>query len=139
MKQTYVNNEIIRISSRYDRAKHAPSFENRRELSTWYGQQLDHQDCKCHYCETSIFDINRLIDAGLLATRAVRGEGVRGRVLEIDKEINELGYSPENCVLACYYCNNDKSYIFSSEDYKRFYGPGRKAHFSHLMGQLIMR
>lgn len=138
MKQHYINTEIIRILSRYDRSKHNPGFANKHALSTWYGNQLNKQDCKCHYCETSIFDINRLIDVGLLATRAVRGEGVRGRVLEIDKKINELGYQPENCVLACYYCNNDKSYIFTANDYKEFYGPARHLHFNYLIAQLTI-
>ena len=135
MNEQYINLQVIRVLGRYN-AKYSPGFASRQALSTWYGSQLDHQDCKCHYCETSIFDINRLIDAGLLATRATRGEGVRGRVLEIDKKINELGYQPENCVLACYYCNNDKSYIFTADDYKEFYGPGRNRHFKHLIVQV---
>jgi len=44
---------------------------------------------------------------------------------EVDKKINDLVYSKENCVLACYYCNNDKSYTVNDEVYKPFLGPAR--------------
>ena len=138
MREQYINQEILRVLGRYNSAKHHPGFANAHDLSTWYGNQLRQQDCKCYYCETSILDIKRLINAELLATRAVGGGGRRGPVLEIDKKVNQLGYNQENCVLACYYCNNDKSYIFGTDDYKRFYGPARHEHFRHLIAQLIV-
>ena len=136
MREQFINQEIQRILGRFNRAKHAPGFESKSDLSNWYGNQLRQQDCECYYCETSILDIRRLINAGILATRAVGGNGSRGPVLEIDKKLNQLGYTPENCVLACYYCNNDKSYIFGAKDYKNFYGPARHEHFRHLITQL---
>ena len=136
MNEQYINQEVIRILGRYNSAKHFPGFQSKHHLSAWYGAQLRLQECKCHYCETSILDIKRLIQRGLLATRAVGGGGARGPVLEIDKKSNHLGYTEDNCVLACYYCNNDKSYIFDTDDYKRFYGPARHEHFAHLIAQL---
>ena len=41
--------------------------------------------------------------------------------LEVDR-INPYDkfYHKENCVLACYFCNNDKSDIFSFDQYKNF-------------------
>jgi hypothetical protein len=72
-----------------------------------------------------------LIDEGLLKTRAVKGEGRRGPVLEIDK--NDDVYVPENCVLSCYYCNNDKSYTSSKNDYKENFGANRKKYFDNLI------
>ena len=41
----------------------------------------------------------------------------------------------ENCVLACYYCNNDKSNIFEGREYKTFYSMGRNMHFKELLKQ----
>ena len=76
--------------------------------------------------------MTKLIKAQILKTRKI-GYGERGPVLEIDKKINENGYSPDNCVLSCYYCNNDKSYILDSEDYKEHFGKNRKKHFSKLL------
>lgn len=136
MREQFIQLEIIRVRGLFNATKHAPGFITRQHLATWYGDMLVAQDCKCHYCESSIFDIRRLIEAGLLATRAVRGNGVRGPVLEIDKKTNGLGYTPGNCVLACYYCNNDKSYTMNADEYKEYYGPGRHRHFQHLIAQL---
>jgi len=45
-------------------------------------------------------------------------------------------YCINDCVLACYYCNNDKSYTCSKEDYKKYFGPTRKQYFISLMKQL---
>ena len=62
-------------------------------MAAWFVEKLKRQNFSCFYCETSIFDINKLIDEGLLKTRAVKGEGRRGPVLEIDK--NDDVYVPE--------------------------------------------
>jgi hypothetical protein len=48
---------------------------------------------------------------------------------------NDEGYSPNNCVLACYYCNNDKSYITNGDDYKINFGKNRKKYFRMLMNK----
>ena len=58
---------------------------------------------------------------------------MRGPVLEIDKKINDKPYSPENCVLACYYCNNDKSYTLDADDYKKFFGMAHNDYFQYLL------
>ncbi|MCO5950902.1 hypothetical protein [Mucilaginibacter flavidus] len=113
-------------------AKHKPGFTDRAGFSEWFTRQLNGQDFRCYYCQTAILDIQDLIAKGLLKTRAT-GYGVRGPVLEVDKCHNELPYSPSNCVLACYYCNNDKSYTLEAESYKRFFGPNRKIYFDHLL------
>ena len=112
--------------------KHKPGFTTRESFSKWFRDQLLKQDFKCHYCETSILDIRRLIESNKLVTRKT-GYGLRGPILEVDKMINSVGYSPENCVLSCYYCNNDKSYTLDSKSYKIFFGPARKAFFEHLI------
>jgi len=116
--------------------KHIPGFPNSDALYSWYGRQFKLQKGCCYYCQTSIDLINTLIAKGLLKTRAVRGDGMRGPSLEIDKLVNELGYSATNCVLACYYCNNDKSYIFSPDQYKKYFGPSRNKLFSDLALEL---
>jgi len=61
-------------------------------------------------------------------------EGRRGPVLEIDK--NDDTYVPKNCVLSCYYCNNDKSYTSSKEDYKDYFGKNRHQYFKTLLDKL---
>jgi hypothetical protein len=111
--------------------KHKPGFQNKYDLINWYEGKITKQDFKCYYCDTSIFDINLLIDANKLKKRKILF-GFRGPVLEIDKKNNDSGYTPGNCVLSCYYCNNDKSYTLDSDDYKKNFGENRNKYFMHL-------
>jgi len=104
--------DLLRVAKLY-KAKHK-SFGSKQGLADWYDTQLKKQNHCCYYCNTPIALIQKLIANKILKTRATKGGGYRGEHLEIDKQGNE--YSPETCVLACYYCNNDKSYIFSKED-----------------------
>jgi 5-methylcytosine-specific restriction endonuclease McrA len=133
-------NEEEYLKQEYNRSKknlyksERNSFGSAEKLAAWFVEKLKTQNFSCFYCETSIFEINKLIDAGLLKTRAVRGEGQRGPVLEIDK--NDDTYVPENCVLSCYYCNNDKSYTSSKEDYKDYFGKNRHQYFKTLLDKL---
>ncbi len=51
--------------------------------------------------------------------------GRRGKRLEVDRMISDQPYSPDNCVLACYPCNNAKSDVFT---YKEFMEIGKVIH-----------
>ena len=129
--EKFISNERIRTSNLFS-TKHKPHFPTKDFFADWYIEKLKEQNFKCYYCDTSIFIIRKLIDEKKLLTRKI-GYGVRGPVLEVDKMNNSLGYSPTNCVLSCYYCNNDKSYTLESEDYKKFFGSSRKVFFDHLL------
>lgn len=130
--EEFFQSERQRARGLYTKARQN-GFESRDDLSDWFVSQLKEQKCKCYFCETSIHDINRLIDAKLIAKRKT-GKGFRGPVLEIDK--NEDNYTKELCVLACHYCNNDKSNLMSKEQYKAHFGPNRKKYFDGLLEQL---
>lgn len=129
--EKYYEEQRIRVKKLFSK-KHS-CFVSSIELANWYIEQLKDSKCKCYYCNTSIHDINTLIDAGLLKERKT-GYGFRGRILEIDK--NDETYIRENCVLSCYYCNNDKSYITSKDDYKNFFGNNRHEYFKLLISKL---
>jgi hypothetical protein len=131
--EEYINQEYARAKKNLYISERK-SFGSADKLATWFVEKLKTQKFRCFYCETSIIDINKLIDCGLLKTRAVKGEGRRGPVLEIDK--NDDTYVPENCVLSCYYCNNDKSYTSSKEDYKVYFGKNRHQYFKTLLNKL---
>jgi len=64
---------------------------------------------------TGILTSNRFPQQGKLG----RGQS-RGVWLEVDRIKPKESYSPENCVLARYFCNNDKSDVFHGNDYKVF-------------------
>jgi len=129
-KEEFLKNEKVRIGKLYSK-KHRKGFSSKDEFVKWFENTIKSQNFKCYYCDTSIFDIRSLIDQKKLKTRKI-GYGRRGPVLEIDRKINSNGYTKKNCVLSCYYCNNDKSYILDSEDYKKYFGENRKKYFESL-------
>ena len=135
MLKGYRLEEIERVGKNYC-AVHKLGFPKKADFQVWYIAQLIRQEYKCYYCETSIFDIKQLIASGKLKSRKI-GYGFRGPVLEIDKMVNSEGYKADNCVLACYYCNNDKSYILDSDNYKSFFGSNRKSFFEYLANSII--
>ncbi len=118
-KEEFLKNEKVRIGKLYSK-KHRKGFSNKDEFVKWFESTIKSQNFKCYYCDTSIFDIRSLIDQKKLKIRKT-GYGRRGPIFEIDRKINSNGYTKENCVLSCYYCNNDKSYILDSEDYKKYF------------------
>jgi hypothetical protein len=52
---------------------------------------------------------------------------------EIDRKDPFEVYNEGNCVLSCYYCNNDKSNTFDYEIYKETFGPVRKVAWEKLL------
>jgi 5-methylcytosine-specific restriction endonuclease McrA len=84
--------------------------EGFEHFGKWYHEQLARQSNICTYCRLPG-------DTEENYGTRFRG-GRRGRYLELDRTDNEKQYSPENCVLACYPCNNAKSDVFSYEDFK---------------------
>ncbi len=89
----------------------------KRYFYEWY----DKQPKKCYYCSITeeklikIFDLNN----GVLKTKRKRG-----RFLELERKNSkkdENVYSPENCVLACYLCNNHKSDLITSDEHKEYF------------------
>ena len=118
-KEEFLKNEKLRIGKLYS-TKHRKGFSSKDEFVKWFENTIKSQNFKCYYCDTSIFDIRSLIDQKKLKTRKT-GYSRRGPIFEIDRKINSNGYTKENCVLSCYYCNNDKSYILDSEDYKKYF------------------
>lgn len=116
--------------------KTSESFDVRFDSESfcdWFSEQFAKQSGKCFYCGSSQADISRLIDAGLLKSK----RATRGRSLEVDRlDARGNAYAPDNCVLACYLCNNDKSDIVSSDDYVRFFAKAKGEYTKHLLAQL---
>lgn len=128
--------ELIAVRKNYNKQKHSATvegFKDASDLAIWYYEKFKEQGGKCCYCETHISVIKKIIDKGLLGVRQVKGTGVRGPKLEIERiDTIDNVYSRENCMLSCYYCNNDKSYCFNSEDYKKWIAPAKHEYFQLL-------
>jgi len=115
---------ISKLRENYNRRRREgkDGFGSLNEFIMWYSAQ----DKKCHYCEIEEKTVQELVCSGYLVSkrfpsdhRLTRGRS-RGVWLELDRK-NPLGlYSEENCVLCCYFCNNDKSDIFTEEEYRSF-------------------
>ena len=112
--------EIKRSNALFSNKKGKPEFAafaraGKRAFFTWYRKQKR----KCHYCETEEKTLTELFEAGVLATKRFRG-----RSLELERrDAKGNQYSEENCVLACYFCNNHKSDIISEEDHRLYFAP----------------
>lgn len=97
-------------------------FDNFEDFLNWYNSQ----EKICHYCKLTEMESQELVMTGLLTSNRFPQKGVSGRGtsrggwLEVDR-LNPKGkYSRDNSVLCCYFCNNDKSDVFNSEDYLKF-------------------
>jgi hypothetical protein len=111
-------------------------FQGRQDFIDWYLHEIHFNENKCHYCKTSILDIRMLLNAGLIAGRLVKGGGLRGPNFEIDR-MNPNGiYEWRNCVLSCYYCNNDKSNTFDYQTYIDIIGPAKRHAWQLLLNRL---
>lgn len=114
-------------------------FSNPLSFLNWWILAWKKQEGKCIYCDVQFSDINSLIDSGKLKTRSGKGNSCRGPFPEVER-INGFDglnvYSEENCALICYYCNNDKSNVYSSSDYKKYFGPAKKRFVDHLLGKV---
>jgi 5-methylcytosine-specific restriction endonuclease McrA len=73
----------------------------------------------CTYCKITDKDIELLDNKGMIFTKRSRGFA-----MEIDRIEPNLEYTSDNCVLACYWCNNAKTDEFSSDEFSEHIGPG---------------
>ncbi len=97
-------------------------FKNYEDFRDWY----DNKTKFCFYCGLTEEETQELIHRGLLTSKRFPNEGKtsqgvnRGYWLEVDRRIPTGVYSRENCELSCYFCNNDKSDVFTDIQYKVF-------------------
>ena len=135
---TFSNADLVaereRVKKLYSRNKHT-EFTNPDAFANWWIEKLKEQNYCCIYCETPIRLIRELIDEKLLAQRKV-GYGYRGPCLELERRDPRGKYEADNCALSCYYCNNDKSYVYPEDQYREFLAPAKRNHFAHLAKKL---
>lgn len=83
----------------------------------WFIGQYKKQDGCCYYCKTEEAINAELFEKKYTSTKRLN----RGKHFEVERRDSHSNiYNPENCVLACYFCNNDKSDIFSEEEYLEY-------------------
>ncbi len=98
------------------------AFKDFEEFYNWYNKQ----EKVCHYCGIKESESQEIVLTGILKSKRFPQKGKLGRGqsrgvwLEIDRLEPNKDYSINNCVLSCYFCNNDKSDVFHGDDYKKF-------------------
>jgi hypothetical protein len=99
-------------------------FNNLEDFANWYKTNVE--DGTCGYCGLTERECQEIVHKGLLTSLRFpiyknTSQGVnRGYWLEIDRR-NPIGlYSRENCIPSCYFCNNDKSDVFTEQQYREF-------------------
>lgn len=130
-----IRNEIKRSNQLYNSRVSKPEFSKfkelgKREFYNWYANQ----DKVCGYCGVEEFKLQKLFDKENGPLKTKRG---RGRTLELERRdsiSNE--YSPENCLLACYVCNNHKSDLITEEDHLRYFAPAIKKYLDEKFSKL---
>jgi len=105
------------LYSTYQRIKKAHCCEewekDSRSFYGWYQEQADKQKKCCAYCGLP-GDTKEYYYRHFRPDK--NGHCRRGLALEVEKNNNEP-YSPSNCVLACYPCNNAKSDVFFYDEF----------------------
>lgn len=97
-------------------------FKSYEAFVTWYNDQPKH----CHYCQIEEVEVQEIVMRGLLTSARFPKKGLkargrnRGKWLEVDRKNPKGNYTSTNCVLACYFCNNDKSDVFNEIQYQAF-------------------
>ncbi len=110
---------IRRIRSLYHNKTGNDSFKfpDFNSFYKWYIQQHQEQNGKCYYCKTDEKVIATLFEKKYQN----RKRTTRGKHLEVERRDSTHNlYNAENCVLACYFCNNDKSDIFDENEYLEY-------------------
>jgi hypothetical protein len=93
------------------------------DFLNWYNDQ----ELSCNYCgltevESQEISIRSILTSNRFPQNGIIGQGKSRAVwLEVDRINSNGSYSRENCVLCCYFCNNDKSDVFSGEMYSQFF------------------
>ena len=97
-------------------------FLNFEDFYQWHSKQ----EKKCHYCSLKEEESQKIVMLSILKSNRfpLNGKITQGRArgvwLEIDRKEPKGKYSKNNCVLSCYFCNNDKSDVFNEKEYNNF-------------------
>jgi len=112
-KKKYMNEIQVIAAKKYSSIKSRVTYDlekswSRKSFILWY----ERQEKICYYCNSTLDEIQKFYNL----TNSKRKK-TRGKSLEIDR-LTDKKYSEDNCVLACYWCNNAKSDVFEAEEFK---------------------
>lgn len=80
------------------------------------------KDCVCYYCGINEKILNELYTDEKYTCKTKRNRGAWFELDRRDSRVLNNIYSKDNMVLCCYFCNNHKSDVISSEDMRSYFG-----------------
>lgn len=98
-------------------------FKGFDDFCDWY----ENQKQVCYYCGLTEIESQEISMTGILTSnrfpqKGKIGQGTSRAVwLEVDRLNPKELYSKDNCVMCCYFCNNDKSDVFDGIEYIKFF------------------
>jgi|TARA_B110000091_G_scaffold80971_1_gene89210 5-methylcytosine-specific restriction endonuclease McrA len=105
-----------------------------KKIAKLFKQKLTEQELCCYFCNTDIRDVQSLIKNHLIYPRKRGKYGYSGMHFEIEHlNADKTNNAESNIVLACYYCNNDKSNTIEPEIFKKFFGKQKSISFKDLI------
>jgi hypothetical protein len=106
IKEIELRNEIEKMRFEYINGSFKKQF-SREDYESFLKTET------CAYCGITIHEVTELANNQNLFKKNYRGWS-----LEIDRKDSNKEYYPENCVMACYWCNNAKTDEFTYEEFK---------------------
>jgi hypothetical protein len=117
-----LRSQIKKSNTLYESRKSKEEFsEFQRAGKRAFFQWFREQPRVCAYCGVEEYKLQKLFDYDNPILSTKRG---RGRTLEFERRDSKSNnYSIENCVLACYFCNNHKSDIITEKEHREYFAP----------------
>lgn len=117
------------LYSRYFNDQRKELFEKPKAFLEWYDKHKE----SCNYCGINQSELHRIVKSRngklTLNQKTKRSKGT----LEIEKLDPSKGYTFDNSVLCCPFCNNAKSNLISEEDWRKFFVPAMKNYFNSVL------
>jgi hypothetical protein len=101
------------------------AFADAQRLQEWYVEDRFptlfpeeefvkiYESDRCYYCKVTTRNIELLAE-----NFKIYKKNLRGWKLELDRKMPNDEYSSQNCVMACYWCNNAKTDEFTADEFQ---------------------
>lgn len=116
------------------RDKDSYSFDGQfEEFISWTIDQKTDGTCHCYYCGIDDVTVKIAFNSGVLSSKKRSFSGT----LQIERLDPDKGYNSANCRYACVLCNNAKSDMISSDDFKKYIAPGIAEYWENIKRKML--
>ena len=123
--------DFNKLYTRYFNEQREKLFNDPTKLLKWYNDQ----NGSCNYCAITQEELLKIVkNRGGNLTLNNKTKRSKGN-LEIEKLNPSEGYTFDNSVLACPFCNNAKSNLISEDDWREFFKPAMQHYHKKLLSR----